>query len=105
LRCAESSSAPTRLTGCHRLDAFNTAEPDRYLLLSDAALKLAARHWAEARKRGTPTADRRELDCDVILAEQALTIGNRDTEFVIATTNVGHLAQFAPADIWENIVP
>src|SRR5262245_22880417 len=60
--------------GLARLDAFNRAEPDRYLVLSDAALRLAATLWARARRHGRPTADPRELDCDVIIAAQALTL-------------------------------
>jgi hypothetical protein len=43
------------------------------------------------------------LDCDVILAAQALTLGVPDGEFVVATMNIGHLAQFVPAEAWENI--
>lgn len=56
------------------LDQFNKAAPDRYLPLSDAALRRAASLWAEARNRGTPTADPRELDCDVLIAAQAITM-------------------------------
>lgn len=90
--------------GLLRLDTFNAAEPDRYLPLSDAALKLAATLWAEARQKGLPTADPRELDGDVILAAQALTFGAPPEEIVIATTNVGHLARFVTAETWTNIV-
>ncbi len=91
--------------GLARLDAFNAAEPDRYLLLSDDALRLAATLWARARRRGTPTADPRELDCDVILAAQALTLSVPPSEIVVATTNVGHLAQFVTAKAWADIAP
>jgi hypothetical protein len=58
--------------GLARLDAFNRAEPDRYLPLTDAALQLAATLWDRARQQGVPTADPKELDCDVILAAQVL---------------------------------
>jgi hypothetical protein len=91
--------------GLARLDAFNVAEPDRYLVLSDAALRHAALLWAQARQQGTPTADPRELDCDVILAGQALTMGVPTADLVIATTNVGHLALFVAAELRGNIVP
>lgn len=90
--------------GLLRLDAFSSAEPDRYLFLSDAAIKLAAELWARSRQQGTPTADPKELDADVILAAQALTMEAAPADIVIATTNVGHLAQFVTADTWANIV-
>src|SRR4051794_37368033 len=76
-----------------RLDQFNSEVPGRFLSLTDADFRVASRFWAEARNRGTPTADRRELDCDVLIASQAYAL----TEFgevVVATTNVGHLGQF-----------
>jgi predicted nucleic acid-binding protein len=91
--------------GLARLEAFSTAEPDRYLVLSDAALRLAATLWARARHQGKPTADPRELDCDVIIAAQALTMGAPASSLIIATTNIGHLAQFVTAESWANIVP
>ena len=90
--------------GLNRLDAFSHDVADRYLTLTDSALKLAAKLWARARNAGTPTADPKELDCDVLIAAQALTMGIPASGFTIATTNVGHLSQFAPADLWQNIL-
>jgi hypothetical protein len=52
-----------------------------------------------------PTADPKELDCDVLIAAQALTIGVPSSELVVATTNVGHLSRFVTADLWVNIIP
>src|SRR3712207_6742084 len=57
-----------RAAGIARLDAFNAAQPDRFLSVTDSALRLAARLWAQARNAGTPTADPKELDCDVLIA-------------------------------------
>lgn len=51
------------------------------------------------------TSDPKELDCDVLIASQALDTGLATTDFVIATVNVGHLALFAPASLWSNITP
>ena len=79
---------------------YSTHEPRH---LSDAALRLAATLWAQARNRGTPTADSRELDCDVLIAAQALSLGVPDGELVVATANVGHFAQFVAAELWTNI--
>jgi predicted nucleic acid-binding protein len=54
-----------RTEGLASLEAWNSAAPDRYLPLSDSALRLASKLWAQARNAGTPTADPRELDCAV----------------------------------------
>lgn len=87
------------------LDAFLDAEPNRYLPLTDAALKLAAELWARARNTGKPTGDLRELDCDVLIAAQAINCGFAPGDFIIATTNVGHLSQFATSALWDQIKP
>ena len=63
------------------------------------------RLWAQARHAGTPTAAPSELDCDVLLAAQALTLEVSAADRVIATTNVGHLAQFVAAELWTQIAP
>lgn len=88
-----------------RLRAFCHSTPDRYLSLTDANLDLAARPWAEARNAGMPTAAVEALDGDVILAAQSIGIAVPASNFVIATTNVGHLSQFVPAELWTNIAP
>jgi predicted nucleic acid-binding protein len=92
-------------TGLARVAAFCSAVPGRYLPLSDPALRLGCRLWAQARRAGTPTAAPSELDCDVLLAAQALTLEVPEADRVIATTNVGHLAQFVAAELWTQITP
>jgi len=92
-----------KTAGLVALDAWNAARPDRYLPLTDTALRLASRLWARARNSGTPTGDPKELDCDVLIAAQALDTGIARTDFVVATVNVGHLSLFVPADTWMNI--
>lgn len=66
-------------------------------------MRYAAQFWAQARQQGKQTAGARSLDADVILAGQAVSLGA--SEVVVATTNVGHLARFVSADLWQNISP
>lgn len=94
-----------KTNGITALDAWNSAYPDRYLPFSDSALRRGAQLWARARNAGTPTADPRELDADVLIAAQALDTGLPIRDMIIATVNVGHLSLFVPADLWSNIVP
>ena len=87
--------------GLARLDALISATD--YLPITTMAMRAAARFWAEARRQGRPTAPDLSLDADVILAVQASTLNEVDV--IIATTNVGHLVQFAPAALWHDIQP
>ena len=64
-----------RTNGIAALDAWNHAYPDAYLAVTDTALKMAAKLWAKARNAGTPTADPKELDADVLIAAQAIDVG------------------------------
>lgn len=84
------------------LAAFNQVS-GRFLPITSDAMDLAAELWAGARTRGKPTADVHALDIDVILAAQVLTKGFQPGSFVVATTNVSHLAQFVPAEVWDQI--
>lgn len=94
-----------KVTGITMLDAWNSSTPDRYLPLTDSALRLASKLWARARNAGTATADPKELDGDVLIAAQALDTGLELSDIIVAATNVGHLGQFVPAALWTDIVP
>ena len=85
-----------------RLKAF-CLQPSRFIPLTTVHLESAAKLWAQARKSGLPTADRHALDGDVILAAQALSFELAAPQFVIATTNPGHLSRFVPAQLWSDI--
>jgi len=90
-----------KLAGIAQLDQL--ARVTGYLPLTSAAMRQAAVFWAHARQQGRPTAGDKTIDCDVILAAQAATTNLRGV--IIATTNVGHLSQFVPAELWQNITP
>ena len=88
-----------KVKGIARLDEL--ANSLEYLPITTAAMRQAAMFWAQARQQGQPTAGDKTIDSDMILAAQAMTLDVVDV--VIATTNVGHLSRFAPADLWRNI--
>jgi predicted nucleic acid-binding protein len=69
-----------------------------YLSIRTSMMLKAAELWAEARRSGMPTADPKELDCDVILAAQALEVNG-----IVATENIGHLSRFVAAKHWRDI--
>lgn len=71
-----------------------------YLPLTTAQMLKASELWADSRKKGQPTCDPKELDCDVILAAQALSVVNP----IVATENIGHLARFIDARHWKDII-
>lgn len=79
-----------------RLDLLHTVL--RYLPITTEAMRLAATLWAEARRKGAPTAGEKALDGDVILAAQARLAGA-----VVATENTRHLARIADAVHWRDI--
>lgn len=90
-----------KIKGIAQLNAL--VELLEYLPITTAAMRLAALLWAQARQQGQPTAGDKTIDSDMILAGQAITLGASNV--IIATTNVGHLARFTPANLWQNIEP
>jgi len=87
--------------GIRRLDHLKSALG--YVPLTTEAVLTAAEFWARARNMGRPTADDKALDVDMILSGQAALIRAADTETIVATTNVGHLALFCEARLWRDI--
>lgn len=73
-----------------------------YLPVTTEMWCLAAKLWAEARKGGYSTASDFDLDADVILAAQSLSLSQ---PVVVATTNIRHLSRFVPAEEWQKITP
>ncbi len=88
--------------GLRRLDVL--AERVGYVHITTLVMRRAAELWAEARRRGRPTADSAALDGDVILAAQALLAAEESGDrVVVATSNVRHLGQFVDARPWQEI--
>jgi predicted nucleic acid-binding protein len=90
-----------KVASVRRLDAL--AQATEYLPITTAAMRQASELWAHARQQGQPTAADKTIDVDMIMAAQALTLGV--PAVVIATTNVGHLSRFVPAELWQNVTP
>jgi len=87
--------------GVVRLDALKSLLP--YAPITTAVMLKAAEFWASARQIGRQSADDTSLDADMILAAQAAILGEID-DVTIATTNVRHLALFASAHFWREIM-
>ena len=96
-----------RARGLKALNAWNQASEERYLPLTDIALKRAAVLWAQVRNQGVVTADPKELDGDALIAAQVLEYQEEHLlsfhDVVVATTNVAHLSWFVPANLWSKI--
>jgi predicted nucleic acid-binding protein len=90
-----------RIKGIARLD--DLAKLIEYLQITTAAMREAAKLWAQARQQGQPTAGDKTIDGDMILVAQSMTLQVPDV--VIATTNVGHLSRFIAAESWQNVAP
>jgi predicted nucleic acid-binding protein len=88
-----------RKQGVARLDELKMTLG--FLPITSEAILQAAAFWAEARRRGKPTASDESLDADVILAAQAATLTGKTV--VIASTNPKHISRFVPADDWRKV--
>lgn len=90
-----------KVNSIRRLDQLKTII--NYRPITTEVMLKAAELWAQSRKRGTPTADPKALDGDVILAAQATLVAEEGNEVIVATTNVDHLSQFVDAREWRLI--
>jgi predicted nucleic acid-binding protein len=76
-----------------------------YVPITTSAMRQAAELWAKARQQGIVTADPKALDCDVIMAAQALTLIPAPSDLVVATSNVAHISKYIKAQEWHVITP
>ncbi len=89
------------MLGLRRLDSLR--KDLGFLPITSTAMLKAAELWSMVRKKGKPTAADNELDADVILAAQAMTVHTSHSVTVIATCNVKHLALFTSAELWSDV--
>ena len=82
----------------HRLDRLKSLLV--YQRITTPIMIRAAELWAEARRRGQPTADQKALDGDVILAATA-----QMHDGIVITDNLGHLRRFVEAHLWSEFEP
>ncbi len=90
-------------TSIQRLDGLVMTGGLIYAPITTDQMRQAAVFWADARRRGIPTADQHALDADVILAACATTIGQIGDQVIVATDNVGHLTRYCDARLWASI--
>ena len=74
-----------------------------YAAITTAAMRRAARFWADARNAGRPTSRDDALDADLILAAQGSLLAESGREVVIATSNPKHFAAFAASKRWQDV--
>jgi hypothetical protein len=86
-----------------RLDRWR--ESIDFLPLTTSVMQTAAKVWADSKRRGLPTADRENIDADMIIVAQWLLLSEEypGRRIVIATTNVKHLEPFCEAMVWQDI--
>jgi len=88
-----------RTKGVERLDDLKVTLG--FVPITSKAMLRAAEFWADARRRGRPTASDDSLDADVILAAQAATLGAKGV--IVASTNPRHVSRFVAAEYWQQI--
>lgn len=87
--------------GLGRLDALKGMLS--YAPITTPVMLKAAEFWAAAPTLGRQSADDASLDADMILAAQSDALNRGGNQALIATTNVRHLALFAPARVWRDV--
>jgi predicted nucleic acid-binding protein len=86
-----------------RLDRWR--EVIDFLPLTTNVMQTAAKIWADARRRGLPTAELKNIDADMIIVAQWLLLSDEypGRRITISTTNIKHLLPFCDAMVWQEI--
>ena len=87
--------------GINNLNKFRQRE--LIIPIDNESLIAATELWAEIRKIGQATADNKNIDCDVIMVAQALTLRKQFQEIIILTIDVKDLIRFKKfgIEVWD----
>ena len=69
-------------------------QTNRIIPITSEIMLTAAELWAEIRSSGISTASKENIDCDVILVAQAISLSTEFKEIIIVTTNPKHIYRF-----------
>jgi toxin FitB len=84
-----------RLNNNKSIERLNQFISHSLIPINSETFVQAAIFWAEVRNQGKPTSDNKSLDCDAILAAQALQQFEYYDKVTVITTNVKHIERFA----------
>ncbi len=84
-----------RLNNNKSIERLNQFISHSLIPINSETFVQAAIFWAEVRNQGKPRSDNKSLDCDAILAAQALQQFECYDKVTIITTNVKHIERFA----------
>lgn len=87
--------------GINNLNKFK--QKREIIPIDSESLMIATELWAELRKTGQPTADKKNIDCDVIMVAQALKLRNQFKQIIILTIDVRDLIRFRKfgIEVWD----
>jgi len=87
--------------GISNLNKF--AQRKQIIPLCRESLIIATKLWADLRKAAQPTADNKNIDCDVIMVAQALKLQDRYDQIIILTIDVKDLVRFKKfgIEVWD----
>lgn len=91
--------------GIYLLDDLRQDNQNFFMRVTPEVLFEAAQLWAEARLKGTPTSDRKNIDVDMIISAhfKELKATNPGREIIVATDNHKHLSLFTDSMNWQDI--
>lgn len=87
--------------GINNLNKFRQRQ--EIIPLDSESLLVATDLWAELRREAQPTADNKNIDCDVIMVAQALSLAKQFEQIIMLTIDVKDLVRFKKfgVEVWD----